>query len=108
MTEASVVGPYTLGTANIGAQRLPPGNGSAAQYTHTRTSADDNFDHTGLNFIGGSNIPGGGYAWEAAGIRQQLLWCGNSHQHEARVQRVLEELLPQELAGGGDHFNYSN
>jgi gluconate 2-dehydrogenase alpha chain len=68
MTEANVLGPYTLGTINIGANAYPAGNGSGGQY-NVRDLADDNFDHTGLNFIGGINTLGvGGYAGSGPGF----------------------------------------
>jgi gluconate 2-dehydrogenase alpha chain len=58
MTEANVVGPYAGGTINIGANAYPAGNGSGGAFTF-RDLADDNFDHTGLNFIGGLGVVGG-------------------------------------------------
>ena len=68
MTEASLVGPFTIGTINIGANAYPAGNGSGGQY-NVRDLADDNFDHTGLNFIGGINTLGvGGYAGSGPGF----------------------------------------
>jgi gluconate 2-dehydrogenase alpha chain len=68
ITEADLVGPFTLGTINIGANGYPAGNGSGGQY-NIRDLADDNFDHTGLNFIGGLNTLGvGGYAGSGPGF----------------------------------------
>ena len=42
----------TIGTLNIGGNSYPAGNGYGGGYT-MRDLADDNFDHKGLNFIGG-------------------------------------------------------
>ncbi|MDA4113770.1 MAG: GMC family oxidoreductase N-terminal domain-containing protein [Thaumarchaeota archaeon] len=49
------------GTLNIGANAYPAGNAAGGSYS-ILDFADDNFDHTGLNFIGGAEISLGGYA----------------------------------------------
>jgi gluconate 2-dehydrogenase alpha chain len=54
VTEANVVGPTGVGTINIGANAYPAGNGFGGGYNWLDL-ADDNFDHTGLDFIGGLN-----------------------------------------------------
>jgi len=45
---------------NIGGNAYPAGNGSGGS-VDIYDLMDDNFDHTGLNFIGGSEIGAGGY-----------------------------------------------
>src|SRR2546430_2888065 len=45
---------------NIGGNSYPAGNGSGGS-VDIYDLMDDNFDHTGLNFIGGSEIEAGGY-----------------------------------------------
>ena len=55
-------GPFasTSGVLNIGANSYPAGNGSGSAF-EILDLADDNFDHTGLNFIGGALPSLGGY-----------------------------------------------
>jgi gluconate 2-dehydrogenase alpha chain len=48
------------GVLNMGGNGYSAGNASGGGYT-IEDFADDNFDHTGLNFIGGANISIGGY-----------------------------------------------
>lgn len=48
------------GTLNIGGNSYPAGNGSGGGYSIFELM-DDNFDHTGLNFIGGALCSAGGY-----------------------------------------------
>ena len=50
----------TLGTINIGANAYCTGNGWGGGY-QINDFADDNFDHTGLDFIGGGPISVGNY-----------------------------------------------
>ncbi|MGA2663911.1 MAG: hypothetical protein ABSF83_03110 [Nitrososphaerales archaeon] len=52
VTEANVVGPTATGIIPIGGNTYPSGNASGGGYIFHDLS-DDNFDHTGLNFIGG-------------------------------------------------------
>jgi gluconate 2-dehydrogenase alpha chain len=56
---APYIGTAVSGTVNIGGNAYSAGNaaGSASMFD----VADDNFDHTGLGFIGGATIGGGGY-----------------------------------------------
>jgi gluconate 2-dehydrogenase alpha chain len=49
------------GTLNLGANAYPAGNAAGGGYS-ILDFADDNFDHAGLNFIGGDLISFGGYA----------------------------------------------
>ena len=53
VTEADVIAPpLALGTLNFGANAYSAGNAFGGAYTMQDLS-DDNFDHTGLNFVGG-------------------------------------------------------
>lgn len=49
------------GVVNVGANAYPAGNASGGGY-EILDFADDNFDHTGLNFIGGGDLEVGLYA----------------------------------------------
>lgn len=49
------------GTINLGANAYPAGNGAGGGYS-ILDWADNNFDHTGLNFVGGTLVSVGGYA----------------------------------------------
>ena len=70
VTEANVTGPFELGTINIGANAYPAGNAAGGAY-NIRELADDNFDHTGLNFIGGLGFLGvGTYAGSGPGFAE--------------------------------------
>jgi gluconate 2-dehydrogenase alpha chain len=53
-------GTSASGTVDIGGNAYPAGNASGGG-TDVFDFADDNFDHTGLNFIGGANFSVGGY-----------------------------------------------
>jgi gluconate 2-dehydrogenase alpha chain len=49
------------GVLSVGQNAYPAGNGTGGGFS-ILDWADDNFDHTGLNFIGGSSVSVGGYA----------------------------------------------
>jgi len=53
-------GTNVSGTLNLGGNAYPAGNGSGGS-VDIYDLMDDNFDHTGQNFIGGSQIGMGGY-----------------------------------------------
>src|SRR5579864_5306997 len=53
-------GTSVSGTLNIGGNSYPAGNGSGGS-VDIYDLMDDNFDHTGLNFIGGSQVGMGSY-----------------------------------------------
>ncbi|MGD0638982.1 MAG: hypothetical protein ABSA72_13180, partial [Nitrososphaerales archaeon] len=57
---APYAGTSASGTVDIGGNAYPAGNASGGG-TDVFDFADDNFDHTGLNFIGGANFSVGGY-----------------------------------------------
>jgi len=59
-------GTSASGTINIGGNAYPAGNASGGG-TDIFDFADDNFDHTGLGFIGGSNPSFGGYLGSGPG-----------------------------------------
>jgi gluconate 2-dehydrogenase alpha chain len=57
---APYAGTSVSGTVPIGGNAYPAGNASGGGYT-IYDLADDNFDHTGLGFIGGATVGFGGY-----------------------------------------------
>jgi gluconate 2-dehydrogenase alpha chain len=57
---APYAGTSISGTIPIGGNAYPAGNASGGGYS-IFDFADDNFDHTGLNFIGGATFGAGGY-----------------------------------------------
>jgi gluconate 2-dehydrogenase alpha chain len=59
-------GTSVSGTLNIGANGYPAGNGAGGGYSMFDLM-DDNFDHTGLNFIGGTLVSAGGYQGSGPG-----------------------------------------
>ncbi len=54
------------GTLNIGGNAYPAGNAFGGAYA-MRDHADDNFDHTGLNFVGGTYVQFGYYLGRGPG-----------------------------------------
>lgn len=59
------------GVLNIGGNAYPAGAGSGGGY-QMQDFADDNFDHKGLDFIGGNNIAAGGYLGSGPGLITQV------------------------------------
>jgi gluconate 2-dehydrogenase alpha chain len=66
--------PGASGVLNMGANAYPAGNASGGGFT-LYDLTDDNFDHTGLNFIGGNMPAAGGYA---GGGPSNLVLAGSS------------------------------
>jgi gluconate 2-dehydrogenase alpha chain len=60
------------GVLNIGGNAYPAGSGSGGGY-QMQDFADDNFDHKGLNFVGGANIAAGGYLGSGPGLITSVL-----------------------------------
>jgi gluconate 2-dehydrogenase alpha chain len=59
-------GTSVSGTLSIGANGYPAGNGAGGGYSMFDLM-DDNFDHTNLNFIGGTLVSAGGYQGSGPG-----------------------------------------
>jgi gluconate 2-dehydrogenase alpha chain len=80
------------GTIDMGGNRYPAGNASGGGYT-IEDFADDNFNHNGLNFIGGANISVGGYLGSAPG-QLTLTSAGPNNFGSAYKATLIDAMLP--------------
>ncbi len=84
------------GTIGLGANRYPSGNASGGGFT-IEDFADDNFDHTGLNFIGGNNIRMGGYRGSGPG-QLMLFQPGPQNFGSAYKASLKDAMLEQKMS----------
>jgi len=88
---------------NIGGNSYPAGNGSGGS-VDIYDLMDDNFDHTGLNFIGGSEIGAGGYLGGGPGNITFAGGSSSANMGGTFKATQKDKYLPSKLSLGSTPF----
>ena len=93
-------GTSATGTVPIGGNGYPAGNASGGAY-QIFDVADDNFDHTNLGFIGGTNPSGGGYLGGGPGNLATIGGSVSPSSIGSKYKATLKDLYLKKATGVG-------